>query len=73
MNYRQCTLQRENTKQVLWLKEKIAKKGFTVKLKNDDGTWDEGWKVIDVNGKLEEKYLLERSQDYKRTRNASDI
>ena len=28
-----------------WLPKEFCKVGLVVKLKNDDGTWDDGWKV----------------------------
>ncbi len=66
---RQCTLEKGNKTQVLWIPDKFAVKGRILKLKEDNG-----WVVKVVSAlSLPYKYLSERSQDYKNTRKASDI
>lgn len=51
----------------------FAHKDKTIKVKVD-GKWDDGWKITDVYAaEFDEKYVNERSQDYKRTRKVSDI
>ena len=58
---------------VTWLPSRFAKIGDFVELKNKDGTWTDGWKVISAGSQMKTSSLVERSQDYKRTRKASDI
>lgn len=56
-----------------FIPSKFAQKGKTIKVKVD-GTWDDGWIITDVySAEFDEEYVNERSQDYKRTRKASDI
>jgi hypothetical protein len=69
--YKQCVLEKENTIQYAWIPKKFAKQGKYVILDNENGTT---WKVkIVFAPELEESYLIERGQDYKHTRKASDI
>ncbi len=58
-----------------WIPEKFAVVGKYIKIKRDDGTWDDGW---EVTGDGERKILTakdadQQSQLYKKTRKASDI
>jgi hypothetical protein len=69
----QCRLRRSNTFQVTWIPSKIAVPGNVVNLKEADGSWDEGWEVIETFTGLEWAVLNERSQDYKKTRKFSDL
>lgn len=71
--YKQVELRREGTFLVSWIPEVYAHVGYTIGLK-DKGQWSEGWEVLAVGAKrLPESAMVERSQDYKRTRKASDI
>jgi hypothetical protein len=63
----------EVARMVTWIPQEYAKKDTFVELRQDDGTWEDGWKVLDTYTRLESKYVIERSQDYKKTRKASDI
>ena len=56
-----------------WIPTKIATKGATVRLKEEDGTWTEGWLVIATYATMPSDELNERSRDYTRTRKTSDI
>jgi len=67
-NYVQCTMRRGNTEHTAWIPEKFAKVGKYIRIKEVDG-----WKVIRAGGKMDKKYVNDRSQDYKNTRKASDI
>ncbi|KMO34867.1 hypothetical protein VQ02_18260 [Methylobacterium variabile] len=77
-HYVQCELSRHRlvhvTKQVTWLPERFARVGGYVKLK-EEGGWQDGWRVTAAypEARLSHEVLMERSQDYKRTRAASDI
>ena len=64
-----------------WRQERVsylplhkAVKGAVVDLKDDDGNWSRGWRVTDdpVSPRPFES-VSRRSQDYKKTRKASDI
>ena len=68
MYYKQCQLRKRNTIQTSWIPERFARQGKYLKLKGDDG-----WLVESVGNRMEEKMVLERSQDHKHQRKASDI
>ena len=68
----QCWLRRGNARQMAWMPQKFAVTGGYVRLKND-GVWENGWQIVGVGGRLTEEHLLERNQDYKQTRKASDV
>jgi hypothetical protein len=73
----QCKLSKDEDGRVVnytaWIPDDVAVVGRTVKLKEDDGTWSEGWRVDERYTTLPYTVVAERSQDYKRTRKASDI
>jgi hypothetical protein len=64
-----------------WREERVAYiplvkavKGKIVDLKDEDGTWSRGWRVADDPGRARTFESVNRhSQDYKKTREASDI
>lgn len=73
VRYRQCIMTKSSGQSILqvtsWIPEQFAKIGKYLKLKDDDG-----WKVISVGSVVyDEQTVNERSQDYKKTRLASDI
>lgn len=78
--YRQCELRKFYKEEdfehyairVAWIPEEFAKPGRIVKIKIN-GDWDDGWSVVEAGARAPEDQVLERSQDYKRTRKASDI
>jgi hypothetical protein len=68
--YAQCRLSQNGSTQVAWIQKKLAAKGKTISLKDVDGLW----LVEEVfEPTLPWEVINERSQDYKRTREASDI
>ena len=70
----QCKLRRLDTVQVTWLPTKFARKGHFVKLKSDDGTWEDGWEVVETWGAPRSSaYVAEHERDYLKQREASDI
>ena len=75
--FRQCRLELRSpgkvSSQVSWLPEKYAVKGKYLELKNEEGEWVNGWQVMDIYARFEASKVRERSQDYKRTRKASDV
>jgi hypothetical protein len=70
--YRQGWLVRGNTRQMAWIPEKFATAGRYLRL-TEAGISEDGWQVMGVGAQMTEKYVRERSQDYKHTRKASDI
>lgn len=58
---------------VCWIPEKYAVELKTLRIKQEDGTWEDGWTVMKVYTALPTAVVEERSQDYKNTRKASDI
>lgn len=66
----QCTLKQGNSTTVAWLDVDKIKIGSIVTLKNEPGRWTVS-EISEV--RLSAEYVNERSQDYKRTRSASDI
>lgn len=72
MYSKQCVLRNGRTFTVTYLPEEFAKKGKVLMLK-DNGTWEDGWIVEKIGRRRETKKVLERSQDYKRTRKESDV
>ena len=67
-NVTQCTLQKQNTSQTAWIPSKFAQKGKFVKIKDDNG-----WEVTSTGATRSYSEMNKRSQDYKKTRSASDI
>lgn len=73
MFYRQCTLKRGTTETVSWIPEKFAQKTRPVKLKQHDGSWSDGWVVVEVGARASEEQVRLMERDHTRTRKASDI
>lgn len=72
-NHVQCKLRRVNGVQMTsWLPQKYAKVGKFLKLKND-GEWENGWEVLATFAVQPTAEVIERGQDYKHQREASDI
>ena len=73
MNYKQFILKRKDGRQYTWIPKKYAKPGMILDLK-EGKVWNKGWEVVMV-GELEltERQCILNSQDYKRTREATDI
>jgi len=70
---KQCKLRRNSTETTSWIPAEFAKKYKYLKLKGRDGTWTNGWQVIEVGATKEYDQAIEDSQDYKHQREASDI
>jgi hypothetical protein len=58
-----------------WIPEKFATPDRILKLQDQSTKeWEDGWKVVSVGtSKVSSSIIAERSQDYKHTREASDI
>jgi uncharacterized cysteine cluster protein YcgN (CxxCxxCC family) len=72
-NHTQATLTRGSVTQVSWIPSDKAVKGNYVKLRERGGEWEDGWLVSGVGKTLPTETVMERADDYKRTREASDI
>jgi len=74
INYHvQCQLERGTERQTVWIPEDYAIVGNTVKLRDEEKVWHDGWKVVGTGTRLDSTTVRERGQDYKKTRGASDI
>jgi hypothetical protein len=58
---------------ICWIPEKHAVELKTLRIKQEDDSWQDGWIVMNVYTKIPTAVVEERSQDYKNTRKASDI
>jgi hypothetical protein len=57
-----------------WLPEKFALDGRIVKVKDANGEWSDGWRVVSAGSiRIDEKQAMARSRDYTKQREASDI
>jgi hypothetical protein len=69
----QCLLGRGTARQVAWIPSALAMPNKHLRLKCDD-VWEDGWQVLRAGSiALSYAYLRDRSQDYRHTRQASDI
>ena len=59
--------------QTSWIPDAIAEVGFFVRLKEEDGTWEEAWEVMEVYDKLPTATVIERRMDYKNMKKRTDI
>lgn len=75
--YRQCSLERkiENgvEKTTSWIPDVYAKVGDVIQLKQEDGTWINGWKVQTASEPLAAPIVEAMSRNYLKQRKASDI
>jgi hypothetical protein len=55
--YRQCILRKGNATTTSWLPEPFAVLGKVLRLRDDAGTWDNGWVVAAVHERREESQL----------------
>lgn len=73
-NYKQCHLQKGETHHMAWIPEQFAVVGKFVKIKNNDGSWNDGWQVKAASEGVQSASDADRlSQVHKKTRRASDI
>lgn len=77
--YRQCRLHKQmdgkrTMVQVAWIPSQFATQGRTLKIRDRDGEWINGWKVIDIGSFTKtERETNEATQRHKHQRRASDI
>jgi hypothetical protein len=58
---------------VAWIPAKFAKVGKYVKIKQEDGSWDNGWEITSVGSKRKAEYVESNERDYLKQRKASDV
>lgn len=68
----QCKLRRGTLTTVSWIPSRYAKKGTYLKLKDDDGVWENGWEVIETWGKEKSTDVLARAEFHKTHRDGTD-
>jgi hypothetical protein len=82
MNFYQCLLCKyegdDTFFTVAWIPEKFASLDFrdkrkVIKLKEDDGTWSNGWHIKYVYNARPEEFVFAHERDFVRQRDASDI
>jgi len=68
--YRQCRLVKKiregESLQVSYIPAEFAKEGRVVKLREDDGGWDDGWVIRIVGGSMTEDELTSLDQAHRR-------
>jgi len=69
--YRQCRLQKGNSHQMSWIPEKFSVLNKTLKLKNGDDAWDNGWVVKSVHGRREDDEMYDSHDAIKGHRKAT--
>lgn len=55
--YKQCELSTRVVRQVAWIPGKLAKVGRVLEFKQEDGSWGEGWTVLNVWGSQDFSHL----------------
>jgi len=74
VDYVQCGFRRKDEYYIAWIPDKFAQVDRVLKFKMDDGTWDDGWVVIDVGDiKKSAKEADSDSQTHKKHRDTTDI
>lgn len=76
--YTQCHLEKavlggKRLLETAFIPTRYAKLGKFLKLKQEDGIWNNGWKVTFVGQTLSADIVESNERDYLRTREASDI
>lgn len=75
--YRQCTLHKQCdngiTTTVSYIPTQFAVEGSILKLKQDDDSWDDGWRVVRAGKEIDAEYVEKNEMNYRRQRQASDI
>lgn len=70
--YVQCILKKDTKLQTRWIPERYAVMGKYLKLQ-ENGIWENAWQVISIGVKVSKNSLDILSQEYKKTRTASNI
>lgn len=71
--YRQCFITNGKRHDVVWLPERFASEGKTIKIR-DGGDWEDGWIVQKVSTiRLSDEEVRKNGRDHAHQREASDI
>lgn len=71
--HKQCLLERNGSKQVVWIPQEFAVKDRTLRIK-EDGKWTNGWIVGEVfDVAIASDVIQKRERDFKTHRRATDI
>lgn len=71
--YTQCQLKKGDRIHFAWIPSKLAIKGNYVKIKDNNGDWDDGW-LVEATYQSKEDYLVKIDSDaYRHQRSMSDI
>ena len=71
--YAQCKMKKDNVWYTAWIPKKMAVKNKIIKIRHDDGIWENGWKIMEVYGQETYEDLNSQSQEYKTHREVTDI
>lgn len=72
--YAQCELRRMAGKfDVAWLPEKFAQKGRMIRFKDDSGSWEDGWKVMEVYARKMFSEIEAKERDFLHQCKVSDV
>lgn len=75
--YRQCRLKKtvegRVIEQVSYIPEPYCEVGRILKLKANDGTWEDGWEVMSTSERRPAKAVEGRERDHLKARSISDI
>ena len=70
----QCKFKKGNIEQTAWVEKKQGLRvGVITEIKSEVEGNEQGWEVIEMYNELDAEYVQDRSRDYTRTREASDI
>ena len=72
-NHVQCKLRRGTSITTSWLPQRYAVPGKHLRLRDEQGAWEDGWEVVETGSIALTDEVMLRSQDYKKQREASDI
>jgi hypothetical protein len=74
-NHVQCLLERATIRQIAWIPDKLAVEGNYVQLNDKEFGWSNGWCVRTVfhDTALDSRWVQDRSRDYTKQRQMSDI
>lgn len=77
VGYRQCHLVKlvpgGECRQTSYIPEPYCKVGKVLKLRDEDGRWEDGWRVQSAGVRRSFEQVDVQSQQYKKQRRASDI
>jgi len=76
--YCQCRLTKSVGRGTIWeqvsfIPEEFARLGEILELKDANGVWTNGWKVVSVGNKMDAAYVESNERNWTKQREASDI